>query len=57
MHLVVRQIDEVIYNLKFILNLTQMLICTQCFTWKLTHIVLNLLGNKFDGSHVLSVFG
>ena len=45
-HLVVRWINRVICHLKFILNLTVMLILALFFTWRLTYSILRLLGRS-----------
>ena len=46
-HLVVWWIDQVIVHLKFILNLTLMLVFALSFSWRLTHVVLCLLGRSW----------
>ena len=43
MYLVVRQIGQVIFYLKFILDLILMLIIAKSFTWRLTYVLLHLL--------------
>ena len=44
--LVVRQIDQVIYHLKFRLNLFLMLIFALCCSWRLTNAMLRLFGRS-----------